>query len=114
MAQRIYEAKITPAVGDDPIVVSVVTIHELATNAVKYGALSVPEGQIHIEWSRAPEERLLFQWTETGGSLVRPSARRGFGTRVIESMIRDQMQGEVRFDWRTEGLVCEIWVPASN
>jgi PAS domain S-box-containing protein len=91
-----------------------VTIHELATNAVKYGALSVPEGQIHIEWSRAPEERLLFQWTETGGPLVRPSARRGFGTRVIESMIRDQMQGEVRFDWRTEGLVCEIWVPASN
>ncbi len=91
-----------------------VTVHELATNAVKYGALSVPEGHVHVEWSRAPEGRLLFHWTETGGPLVRPSARRGFGTRVIEGMIRDQMKGEMRFDWRPEGLACEIWVPASN
>jgi PAS domain S-box-containing protein len=90
-----------------------VTVHELATNAIKYGALSVPEGEVHIEWLRAPDGRLVLRWTETGGPPVKPSTRRGFGTRVMESIIRGQM-GEVRFDWRTEGLACEVRVPAPN
>ncbi len=91
-----------------------VTVHELATNAAKYGALSVPEGAIHVEWSRAPDGRLVLRWTERGGPPVKPATRRGFGTRVMASMIQDQLAGEMRFDWRAEGLVCEILVPASN
>ena len=91
-----------------------VTVHELATNAAKYGALSVPEGTVHVEWSSAKEGRLLLRWTESGGPPVKPSTRRGFGTRVMESMIRDQMMGDMRFDWRAEGLACEISLPASN
>ena len=91
-----------------------VTLHELATNAVKYGALSVSAGTVHVEWSHAPDGRLVIRWTETGGPLVKLSTRRGFGTRVMESMIRDQLKGDLRFDWRAEGLACEIALPAGN
>ena len=88
-----------------------VTEHELATNAAKYGALSAAEGRVQVEWSRAPDGRLVLRWTETGGPPINPPTRRGFGTRVMESMIRGQAKGEVRFDWRTEGLACEIVLP---
>jgi PAS domain S-box-containing protein len=88
-----------------------VTLHELATNAAKYGALSVPEGRVQIGWSRAADGRLVLRWTETGGPPVKPPTRQGFGTRVMEAMIRGQLRGGMRFDWRAEGLACEIALP---
>ena len=91
-----------------------VTVHELATNAAKYGALSAPAGKIHVGWSRAADGGLALRWIESGGPVVKPSTHRGFGTRVMEGMIRDQLKGEMRFDWRPEGLVCEIVLPARN
>ena len=91
-----------------------VTLHELATNAVKYGALSVPAGKIQVQWSRASDGALLLRWSETGGPHVAPSTRRGFGMRVMETMIRGQCNGDVHFDWRAEGLACEIILPAVN
>jgi len=60
-----------------------VTIHELATNAAKYGALSASQGQIHIAWSRAPDGLLNLRWAESGGPPVTPPARKGFGIRVM-------------------------------
>jgi PAS domain S-box-containing protein len=89
-----------------------VSLHELATNAAKYGALSVPDGHVHVEWLRGAGERLVLRWTETGGPLVTSPTRKGFGTRVMESMIRGQLKGELRFDWRAEGLACDIALPA--
>ena len=83
-------------------------LHELATNASKYGALSVPEGRVQVEWSRAADGRLVLRWTETDGPRGKPPTRQGFGTRVMDSMIRGQLKGEMHFDWRPEGLVCEI------
>jgi PAS domain S-box-containing protein len=88
-----------------------VTLHELATNAAKYGALSTPEGKLRVEWSLAADGRLIVRWTEIGGPPVKPPTRQGFGTRVMESMIRGQLEGEIRFDWRAEGLECEIALP---
>ena len=89
-----------------------VTAHELATNAAKYGALSIPEGTVRVEWERAADGKgLVLRWTETGGPLVNPPTRKGFGTRMMESLIHAQL-GEIRFDWRAEGLTCEIAVPA--
>jgi PAS domain S-box-containing protein len=85
-----------------------VAIHELTTNAAKYGALSVPKGHVEVEWSRAADGRLVLRWIETGGPLVKPPTRQGFGTRVMEGMIRGQLKGQMRFDWHAEGLVCEI------
>jgi PAS domain S-box-containing protein len=88
-----------------------VTLHELSTNAAKYGALSVPEGEVHVEWSRAKDGNLTLRWTEAGGPLVYPPTRNGFGTRVLDTMIRGQLKGEMRVDWRPEGFVCEITLP---
>ena len=85
-----------------------VTLHELATNAAKYGALSVPKGQVEVTWIRAADEQLILRWRESGGPAVRKPTRQGFGTSVIERMIRAQSNGEVRLDWRAEGLACEI------
>jgi two-component sensor histidine kinase len=89
-----------------------VILHELTTNAAKYGALSVPQGHVHIAWSRQPDGRLALHWTEMGGPPVKPPTGQGFGTRVMESMIRRQLNGEARFDWRAEGLACVITLPA--
>jgi PAS domain S-box-containing protein len=86
-----------------------ITLHELATNAAKYGALSVPTGKVRVEWSRGPG-RVVVRWTETGGPPASPPTRSGFGTRVMESMI-GQMNGDMRFHWRAEGLACEIAIP---
>ena len=87
------------------------TLHELATNSAKYGTLSVPDGHVQIEWSRAANGRLVICWTETDGPRVKPPARQGFGTCVMERVVRRQVNGEVRFDWRVEGLACKIALP---
>jgi two-component sensor histidine kinase len=88
-----------------------VILHELATNAAKYGALSVPDGHVQVEWSHEQNGRLVLHWTERGGPLVEPPTRRGFGARVMENMVRGQLQGELHFNWHPEGLACEIVLP---
>jgi PAS domain S-box-containing protein len=74
------------------------TLHELTTNAAKYGALSVATGRVRVEWSRAADGRLVLRWTETGGPLVKLPSHQGFGTELMEAMIRHQLRGEIRFD----------------
>jgi two-component sensor histidine kinase len=87
-----------------------VALHELATNAVKYGSLSVPTGRVAITWIRAPDGYLILRWTESGGPSTKNPTHRGFGTFVIERIIREQLRGEMNLDWRAEGLACEIVV----
>jgi PAS domain S-box-containing protein len=84
-----------------------VCLHELATNAAKYGALSQPEGRVQIEWSRT-NSQLILRWTEANGPLVAQPTRRGFGMRVMERMVQGPLNGEIRFEWLPEGLACEI------
>lgn len=86
------------------------TLHELATNAAKYGALSVPDGHLHVEWSLIENNQVVLRWTETGGPPVEPPTREGFGTQLMKAMIGSQLQGRMTFDWRAEGLACEISV----
>jgi PAS domain S-box-containing protein len=87
-------------------------LHELATNAAKYGALSVPKGHVEIKWSLVAKDQLTFTWTEKGGPVVKKPTRQGFGTRAMESVIRYQHKGDLRLDWRAEGFACEIILPA--
>jgi two-component sensor histidine kinase len=87
-----------------------VALHELATNAAKYGALSIPDGVVHLPWSRPTAGGLVLRWIEMGGPLVNAPTRQGLGTRVIDSMTH-QLKGDVHFDWRAEGLACEITLP---
>jgi PAS domain S-box-containing protein len=82
-------------------------LHELATNASKYGALSVPNGQVDLRWSHGSSGKLRLIWAETNGPPVRKPTRQGFGTQIIDRLITQQ-KGDVRFDWRPEGLLCEI------
>ena len=85
-----------------------ISLHELATNAAKYGSLSAADGIVEIAWSHTVDGRLSLRWIEAGGPTVTPPTHRGFGTRVIENIIVGQLRGEVHFDWRDQGLACEI------
>jgi PAS domain S-box-containing protein len=89
-----------------------IVLHELATNAAKFGALAVPDGRLQIEWSHSLDRLLILRWLETDGPPVNLPTRSGFGTRVMENMVRGQLKGEMCFDWRPEGLVCEVAIPA--
>ena len=84
-----------------------ITLHELATNAAKYGALAVPDGQLELKWSHDANGRLHLRWTESNGPKVREPTNKGFGGRIIEQVIA-QRSGTTHFDWRADGLVCEI------
>lgn len=86
-------------------------LHELATNAIKYGALSVPEGSVEILWSinRMGDDRhLSFSWREHGGPSVSPPARTGFGTRMIERMLRRHVRGDAAIHYAPSGVRFEI------
>jgi two-component sensor histidine kinase len=102
-----------PAVTLEPYSAQAVAIslHELATNAAKYGSLSAADGRVQIAWSRTADGQLNLRWTESGGPPVTPPKRRGFGTSIMENIVAGQLRGKVRFDWRDQGLTCEIDLP---
>lgn len=85
-------------------------LHELGTNALKYGALSVEHGTVAVRWSTSGG-RFRLRWEERGGPTVVPPARRGFGSRMIEHGLAAELRGEARIDWRPEGVVCTIDAP---
>jgi PAS domain S-box-containing protein len=85
-----------------------IALHELTTNAVKYGSLSVPAGRVQVEWSLATNGRLVIVWTEFNGPPVEPPSRQGFGTVVIEQVVGGDLKGDAHVDWRPEGLVCRL------
>ncbi|THD82714.1 MAG: hypothetical protein E7812_01145 [Phenylobacterium sp.] len=82
-------------------------LHELATNAAKYGALSVADGSVSVTWRKDGPARILLCWTEAGGPPVGEPAIGGFGSRLIRQLAR-QLGGAVRYDWRPEGLYLEL------
>ena len=86
-------------------------LHELATNAVKYGALSNPGGQVLIAWTLRDAsdcQRLRLLWTEQGGPAVQPPRRRGFGSRLIERSLAAELGGTATMDFAPTGVVCAI------
>ncbi|WP_207461506.1 PAS domain S-box protein [Azospirillum sp. SYSU D00513] len=88
-------------------------LHELATNATKYGALSSPGGLVDVRWRRERGDGSLhLTWQEIGGPPVSPPSREGFGSTVIQQTIGHQLNGEVEQEWRPEGLLCRLRVPA--
>lgn len=88
-------------------------LHELCTNAAKYGALSVAEGRVRLSWTLVGRSgpRLNLRWEEQNGPPVVRPARRGFGSRMIEQALAAELQGEVRLAFLPGGLVCEIDAP---
>jgi PAS domain S-box-containing protein len=89
-------------------------LHEQATNAVKYGALSAPAGRVRIT-TRLEDGVLRLEWRETGGPrLAGPPTRRGFGTMLAARSLAGQVQGRMVHDWRPEGLVMQLEVPRAG
>ncbi|MGY2053179.1 GAF domain-containing protein [Methylobacterium sp. JK268] len=92
-------------------------LHEMTTNALKYGALSVPEGQVDLTWHVSDGEGgpiLGLSWRERGGPPVQPPTRRGFGTRLIERGLTGQVGGALSLDYLPEGLTCVVEAPLRN
>ncbi|KGE81880.1 PAS domain-containing sensor histidine kinase [Agrobacterium pusense] len=85
-------------------------LHELATNAAKYGALSAPGGQVSISWQFEPlaDNRLRIVWEERGGPEVAPPRRRGFGSTLIERLLSAELKGETKFVYEKSGVICVI------
>ena len=89
-------------------------LHELATNAVKYGALSSEAGQVEITWEvvNGPEgRRLTLKWKESGGPSVFPPARKGFGSRLIERSLAAEVGGEAQIHYKPTGIICTFDAP---
>ena len=104
---------------DEPATQSVgLALHELATNAAKYGALSVPQGRVTIEWVLAGKPGgacpLQLRWRERNGPKVQKPARKGFGHVVMERTVADSLQGEVKLDFAPDGLRWEAEIPADR
>jgi PAS domain S-box-containing protein len=85
-------------------------LHELCTNAAKYGALSRPGGRVSVRWT-VTTDRFRLSWEESGGPPVTPPARRGFGSAMIEQVLKAQLEADVIVDFRTKGLVCTVDAP---
>jgi PAS domain S-box-containing protein len=86
-------------------------LHELATNAAKYGALSTTEGRVEVSWGRDQAGALSILWREIDGPPVNPPKRRGLGTTLLGRALAGPIGGRTQLDWRPEGLVCEMVLP---
>ncbi|WP_428407186.1 HWE histidine kinase domain-containing protein [Hyphococcus sp.] len=121
--RSILEDELSPYIGDDagrvllegrtevlppPVAQSLALIlHELVTNAAKYGALSTSKGKLSVTWRRA-DDGLSIEWRESGGPPVAPPAVEGFGTTLLSSLVDNFEGGAIDRIWEPEGLVCNI------
>jgi two-component sensor histidine kinase len=90
--------------------------HELATNACKYGSLSTAGGRVDVTWSAAPHGpgAVEIHWTESGGPIVSPPTRRGFGSRLVERGLAREFDGQVELVFAPQGLCCHMRLPLSQ
>lgn len=91
--------------------------HELVTNAAKYGALSTPGGAVRVTWdvdASGDPGLIAIEWRETGGPVVQPPTRRGFGSHVLEAGLAHELDGKVVMDFQPDGFVCRMRYPVSD
>ena len=86
-------------------------IHELATNAAKYGALSAARGHVRVVWTKVSPDRVRLEWSESGGPLVAANPPRGFGTDLIEKIVAHELGTAVELSYRPEGVTCLLTIP---
>lgn len=97
-----------------PAVALAMGLHELATNAVKHGALSVGSGSVDVSWRMVGADVLQLRWVERGGPSVETPGHKGFGRRLIERGLAHELGGAVRLNFNPRGVVCEIDLPTEN
>ncbi|MEH6718703.1 MAG: MHYT domain-containing protein [Aurantimonas endophytica] len=90
-------------------------IHELATNAAKYGALSTPAGCLRVAWAvQADAATLAIEWSEHGGPVVEPPSRKGFGSRLLYLSIEKELGGQAELRYEPDGFVCSLVIPLAD
>jgi PAS domain S-box-containing protein len=109
--ERISASGPDVAVGAAAVTSLALALHESATNAVKYGALSEPNGAIRIKWETR-DDHFHLEWEETGGpAIVVPPKAEGFGSILTEQSVTNQLGGEIAYDWRHSGLKLTLTIP---
>lgn len=125
--RRLIEEELHPYAGADDARVSIdgepyalspvaaqgvaMAVHELATNAVKHGALSTPAGRVEVSWTRGTDGApAVITWREAGGPKVREPTRHGLGMSLLERALTGAAGGRTRLAWEAGGLVCELWL----
>jgi two-component sensor histidine kinase len=93
-------------------------LHELATNAAKYGALSVPDGTVHVEWhleeGSAGDSQIMMSWEETDGPEITPPERKGFGTRLLKDVVTHELNGKADIIYGQRGLCYKLRFPVQG
>jgi PAS domain S-box-containing protein len=107
---RIVFSGVNPAIDDRSATPLALLFHELATNAAKYGALSVPQGRVHIDVAEDGSD-ICVTWREEGGPPVQHSDHEGFGSRLMQLSAERQLGGRMQRDWRAEGLLVSLRIP---
>ena len=97
--------------GEKPALAFALALHELGTNAVKYGALSNDRGYIEISWTIRQGREFRLRWHERNGPRVSPPSRSGFGSRLIKRSLAAEFEGVVELDFKPDGLSCTICAP---
>jgi len=100
------------AVGERATNKLALLFYELATNAAKYGALSVEHGAVEVEWE-ADDKDLRLRWREVGGPTTKPPDNQGYGVRLV-SATTQQLAGAIEYDWRPEGLIARLRLPIAS
>ena len=102
------------AIGGEAVTSLALVLHELATNAAKYGAFSNSNGSLHISW-QVEQGELSLIWAERGGpTIAGPPAREGFGSVLARRSIIGQLGGQLLFDWKSEGLTVRLTAKAGR
>lgn len=102
-------------IGSQHVTGVALAIHELCTNALKHGSLSVPAGWVEVTWNiEAGSQQASLRWDEKGGPRPEPPVRKGFGTRLIQSAVAGQLGSPIELRFEPTGLVCDIRVPIAG
>jgi PAS domain S-box-containing protein len=109
-AQYTADGPASATVDPNRALLITMALHELATNAVKYGALSTSSGNVQVTWSVSPDNRLTFRWRESGGPKVERPAAQGFGSFLIERAFSGE-QGQARWEFNSDGVCWTLEMP---
>ncbi|MBF9196944.1 sensor histidine kinase [Microvirga terrestris] len=104
------------SVGPAAAQILALTLHELATNSAKYGALHNANGHVSVisAYTGEGDDQIMIQWQETGGPLVKPPERKGSGTDLIKQLVGRALRADVAIEYRPEGLVCRMTLPRAT
>ena len=112
---RIRVAVPRMGVGETAATAVALAFHELATNSLKYGALSLDTGTLDVSGSTEESGEITITWIERGGPIVeRTGARGGFGTKLMERSIKDQLRGSIDYEWADDGLIVVLRMTAER